>query len=282
MHKFLEKKELVSFSVAEGNHKIPKKKDFENLVFGQTTKNGTEKWTRLPNGQPVFLCLEGVRKFHGTAVSWTIEQEYKKGLAHGKYRVFCCREGSERKLVVTGEFERGEPSGTFCEFESVETWNRVAYVRGKVFERDIVFQGYEMRVVRNKKKGEEIFVETKHRMEGVFEKRIKEASLSKKTCRIRFFGEEKTADVTREMGGCDMLSVRDEVFFLDNFYEVKLSKMSLSSWANSVTSSMLSPHSSLQLKVAPLYEMVTPSHLHASMVKSFESFIFPDFLSRKV
>ncbi|AQQ73935.1 uncharacterized protein conserved in bacteria [Kurlavirus BKC-1] len=197
MHKSLEKKELVSFSVAEGNHKIPNKKDFEILAIDQTTKNGTEKWTRLPDGTPVFLCLEGVKKFHGTAVSWTIEQEYKKGLAHGKYRVFCCRGERERKLVVTGEFERGEPSGTFCEFENRETGNRVVYVGGKVFEHDLVFRGYEMRVVRNKKKGEEIFVETKHRMEGVFEKRIKEASLSKKTCRVRFFGEEKQ-QISRE------------------------------------------------------------------------------------
>ncbi|AIT54736.1 hypothetical protein MEL_123 [Melbournevirus] len=222
MNEFLKKRELVSFSVTKGNHKIPRKEDFKVSV-----KNGaTEKWTRLPNGEPLFLTLEGVGKFrekNGVLVSWTIEQEYKGGVPHGKYRVFQCREGRERKLVITGQFKKGKPSGLFEDFRDPWSLKRAVYVRGEIFE--YFYHPSTIRFIRNKRGVEDFVFEV--RSKRLLIKSKKETFKERKETRVRFFSKrDNTIDEDRGIKPYVSWKDSQNFFLLDNFFKVKLSSNS--------------------------------------------------------
>ncbi|AGV01486.1 hypothetical protein C8_137, partial [Cannes 8 virus] len=164
MHRFLRKKETVSFCVCGGEEVLPKKEEY---IISKTKKEGNiiEKAEILPDGTYHFLETRYDREVCDITKSgskhYTIKttQEFDGGVPHGKYRAFRVFRNGDEELEVEGDFRKGEAHGNFF-VHSVE--NAVKYtctlINGRVLEFST--QGRENAIIsRNKKKGELRYLE---------------------------------------------------------------------------------------------------------------------------
>lgn len=87
MYEFLGKREVVSFSVAEGSHKIPKKKEFERKTVERQGFLKIITETVLPDGSLTqLLTEETILDTDGTFISLTRKSyQFKNNEKHGKY-----------------------------------------------------------------------------------------------------------------------------------------------------------------------------------------------------
>ncbi|AGV01487.1 hypothetical protein C8_138 [Cannes 8 virus] len=101
MHDFLEKRELVSFSL-NGDF-LPRKKDFET-----THQRGVEVLTVLPDG----FAVESIEKYLSRSGSVTTrKKKYKNGKLHGKFFFLEISPEGDVEREIEGEFRNGKLHG---------------------------------------------------------------------------------------------------------------------------------------------------------------------------
>lgn len=119
MHKFLQKRDLVSFSVA--SEFLPKKEKFLSKVTeldGQTTK----MWTVLPDGTKVFL--------ETSTSNSTFHCPCKNGILHGDFE----EKHTDILQKRTGTFKNGKPHGIFTVWKENFFRCSATFVDGKLLE----------------------------------------------------------------------------------------------------------------------------------------------------
>ncbi|BAU80053.1 hypothetical protein A9K97_gp298 [Tokyovirus A1] len=117
MQHFLDKREVLNFSIAGGSHRTVSKRDFE--VEKEKEKRGFLVWrTELPDGSLTFVrkgWLGSTRIFdEGKDFSCSVVTscEYKGKKKHGEYKVvLSCGKGVA--VEVEGMFRNGKAHGTF-------------------------------------------------------------------------------------------------------------------------------------------------------------------------
>jgi hypothetical protein len=123
MHKFLRKRELVSFSVA--SESLPEKEKFLSKVTefdGQTIK----MWTVLPDGTKVFL--------ETSTSNSTFHCPCKNGVLHGVFEW----EQTDIPQKRTGTFKNGKPHGVFTVWKENFFRCSATFVDGKLLELEDV------------------------------------------------------------------------------------------------------------------------------------------------
>lgn len=201
---FLNKREVVNFSIAEGNHRMVSKKDFE--VEREEKIRGSLLWsTELPDGSLTLVrkgwlghwrMLAGGKTFSCSVV---ISCEYKGMKKHGKYEVILSS-GKDVRVEVEGTFRNGKPHGMFRRYDfEGKILSSCTFVDGKVLEYSLGCLRNNV-VSRNKKKGtlhvlmrEETEVPSVHQVEWSGEEN---SFCSKKQSNLRF----KTEWLTFENG----------------------------------------------------------------------------------
>lgn len=134
MEEFLQKRELVSFSIVEGSHKIPKK-DFETVKVSQKHHNKRIE-TVLPDGSLTQLLIEEtILDTNGTLISLTRKSyQFKNNEKHGKYTL-CIDWGSEKeKIRVDGNYRNGKPHGAFKRYISKQVRATCEFSNGELIE----------------------------------------------------------------------------------------------------------------------------------------------------
>lgn len=122
MEEFLEKKELVSFSVSSLS--FPRKEKFLTKVV-EIDHATTKIWTILPNGRRVYL-----ESISGSTFSCPC----KNGVLHGKFS------GPEHLYEQrTGSFNKGEAYGNFFCWRCGRLALTATFIKGKVFEMESSF-----------------------------------------------------------------------------------------------------------------------------------------------
>ncbi|BAU80045.1 hypothetical protein A9K97_gp306 [Tokyovirus A1] len=142
MHKFLERREVTSFSL-NGSF-CPRKQNFET-----TTQNETETLTALPDGSVVRSYAQ-THSLHGETI--TKERKYKKGRLHGKFSLFVTLAEQETKRVE-GKFRNGKLHGRWTLYDKgrVESFT---FVKGKLMEWTSHHGETHSVISHNEKKGE--------------------------------------------------------------------------------------------------------------------------------
>lgn len=121
MRNFFNKRELVSFSISNGNHKIPKKRNFLRTRTS-SSEDAESTYETLPNGEFHRLKRVEISKGKNMDDSTTIREfKYRRGLLHGRHsskknignRTFTSKENSEKEslmepffFIETGLFRR--------------------------------------------------------------------------------------------------------------------------------------------------------------------------------
>nr|WRK65525.1 MORN repeat containing protein [Marseillevirus futianmevirus] len=132
MDRFLQKRELVSFSVVDDS--FPNKKDFE-----------TEERT---DGSLTIYLLDSIVKKATTCGERASERNYKNGELHGRFV------SSEVGLRAEGSFSKGKPHGLWTFYSSRGSIFSFSFVRGNILEWNNPFrEGGNGVVSRNKKTG---------------------------------------------------------------------------------------------------------------------------------
>ncbi|BAU80054.1 hypothetical protein A9K97_gp297 [Tokyovirus A1] len=134
MEEFLEKKELVSFSVSSSS--FPQKEKFLRQVIG-LNKERTEFWTVLPDGTTVHL-----ESVSGN----TFLCPYKDGNPHGDFEYNW--EGFKERR--TGSFKRGKAHGSFFVWDNERISLTATFVDGEILEMESRFRKFLFS--RNKKR----------------------------------------------------------------------------------------------------------------------------------
>lgn len=109
MQLFFEKRELVSFSLVEEDHKICPEDFVETLVFCTQERNWKNiKEDVLPDGTRHGRYIQD-----GVKDGWSTKRKlnYKLGKLHGSFFVSF---GNDFVYKCEGEFEDGVATGTFC------------------------------------------------------------------------------------------------------------------------------------------------------------------------
>lgn len=157
MLQFLNKREVVNFSIAEGNYKMVSKKKFE--VEREEKIRDSLLWrTELPDGSLTFIrkgwlgywrTIAGGKTF---SCSVAISCEYRGRKKHGKYKVILSS-GNDIRVEVEGTFRNGKPHGMFRRYDFEGKFlSSCTFVNGKVLEYSLGCLRNSV-VSRNKKKG---------------------------------------------------------------------------------------------------------------------------------
>ncbi|BAU80044.1 hypothetical protein A9K97_gp307 [Tokyovirus A1] len=157
MHRFLGKRELVSFCACDAPENLPRKEDY---VTVKTRMNVDVRTSHvLPDGSIHFLEIKYgttvVKFIKNMARNFTLRttQEFKAGVPHGKYKVFRTDKNGKEELQVEGTFRKGKAHGNFF-IRGVENAieHTCTFVKGRVLEFSEA-EGRHAIISRNKKSG---------------------------------------------------------------------------------------------------------------------------------
>ncbi|BAU80048.1 hypothetical protein A9K97_gp303 [Tokyovirus A1] len=141
MHKFFEKREMVSFSVSEGNHKIPEKKNYEKPKVSRRHFEKTTK-TVLPDGSSVHLLVETIiLDTDGTFTRInTKSHQHKNNEKHGKCVLSDVWASEKKRIRVEGNYRNGKPHGKFTRYVGDIVQETCEFSNGRLVECSVFLQ----------------------------------------------------------------------------------------------------------------------------------------------
>lgn len=135
MRNFFNKRELVSFSISNGNHKIPKKRNFLRTRTS-SSEDAESTYEIFPNGEFHRLKRVEISKGKNIDDSTTIREfKYRRGLLHGRHS--SKKNIGNRTFEVKGEFRKGKPHGTFFLYRDGAFSQSCTFVKGKALESSL-------------------------------------------------------------------------------------------------------------------------------------------------
>lgn len=135
MRNFFNKRELVSFSISNGNHKIPKKRNFLRTRTS-SSEDAESTYEIFPNGEFHRLKRVEISKGKNIDDSTTIREfKYRRGLLHGRHS--SKKNIGNRTFDLEGEFRKGKPHGTFFLYRDGAFSQSCTFVKGKALESSL-------------------------------------------------------------------------------------------------------------------------------------------------